>query len=108
MLELLSDREEPASAIKHLRKVERKSLALYGFGAKGLTLWSPSEESIRASSTAMTKTDAYCLRLLPNRRLGPFHRLRDFHHRCPCFRMALELSQRDRQLESAMGAKRRR
>src|ERR1700677_1455050 len=49
--------------------------------------------SRRASSTAMTKTDADCLRLLPNRRLGPFHRLRDLHHRCPCFRMGFELSQ---------------
>ncbi len=25
----------------------------------------------------MTETDADCLRLMPNRRLGPFHRLRD-------------------------------
>jgi hypothetical protein len=47
----------------------------------------------RASLTAMTKTDADCLRLLPNRRLGSFHRLRDLRHRCPCFRMGLELSQ---------------
>ena len=50
---------------------------------------SPSEELIRASSTAMTKTDADCLRLLPNRRLGPFHRLRDLHHRRSCFRNEL-------------------
>jgi hypothetical protein len=37
--------------------------------------------------------DADCLRLLPNRRLGPFHRLRDLHHRRSCFRMSFELSQ---------------
>jgi impB/mucB/samB family C-terminal domain len=49
--------------------------------------------SRRAPSTAMTKTDADCLRLLPDRRLGSFHRLRDLDHRCPCFRMGLELSQ---------------
>ena len=41
----------------------------------------------------MTKTDADCLRLLPDRRLGSFHRLRDLHHRCPCFRMGFELPQ---------------
>ena len=49
--------------------------------------------SRRASSTAMTKTDADCLRLLPDRPLGSFHRLRDLHHRCPCFRMGFELPQ---------------
>ena len=41
----------------------------------------------------MTKTDADCLRLLPDRPLGSFHRLRDLHHRCPCFRMGFELPQ---------------
>jgi DNA polymerase-4 len=38
----------------------------------------------------MAKTDADCLRLLPDRRLGSFHRLRDLHHGCPCFRMGFE------------------
>ena len=41
----------------------------------------------------MTKTDADCLRLLPDRRLGSFHRLRDLHHGCPCLRMGFEFSQ---------------
>jgi hypothetical protein len=41
----------------------------------------------------MTKPDADCLRLLPDRRLGSFHRLRDLHHGCPCFRMGFELPQ---------------
>src|ERR1700729_3834073 len=35
----------------------------------------------------MTKPDADCLRLLPDRRLGSLHRLRDLNHRCPRFRM---------------------
>ena len=35
-MELLSDREEPAGVIKHLRKVERKNLALYGFAGERL------------------------------------------------------------------------
>ena len=48
---------------------------------------------VRQVSTAMTKTYADCLRLLPDRRLGSFHRLRDLHHRCPRFRMGFELSQ---------------
>ena len=39
----------------------------------------------------MTKPDADCLRLLPDRRLGSLHRLRDLNHRCPCFRMGFEL-----------------
>ena len=39
----------------------------------------------------MTKTDADCLRLLPDRRLGSLHRLRDRDHRCPRFRMGFEL-----------------
>ncbi len=41
----------------------------------------------------MTKTEADCLRLLPDRPLGSFHRLRDLHHRRPCFRMGFELPQ---------------
>jgi hypothetical protein len=41
----------------------------------------------------MTKTDADCLRLLPDRRLGSFHRLRDLHHGCLRFRMGFELPQ---------------
>jgi hypothetical protein len=41
----------------------------------------------------MTKTDADCLRLLPDRRLGSLHRLRDLNHRCPRFRMGFELPQ---------------
>ena len=41
----------------------------------------------------MTKTNADCLRFLPDRRLGSFHRLRDLHHGCPCFRMGFELPQ---------------
>ena len=41
----------------------------------------------------MTKTYADCVRLLPDRRLGSFHRLRDPHHRCPSFRMGFELAQ---------------
>ena len=41
----------------------------------------------------MTKTDADCLRLLPDRRLGSLHRLRDLHHRRPRFRMGFELPQ---------------
>jgi hypothetical protein len=41
----------------------------------------------------MTKTDADCLRLLPDRPLGPFQLLRDLNHRCPCFRMGFELPQ---------------
>ena len=39
----------------------------------------------------MTKTDADCLRLLPDLRLGSLHRLRDLHHRCPRFRTGFEL-----------------
>ena len=39
----------------------------------------------------MTKTDADRLRLLPDRRLGSLHRLRDLNHRCPRFRMGFEL-----------------
>ena len=39
----------------------------------------------------MTKTDADCLRLLPDRRRGSLHRLRDLYNRCPCFRMGFEL-----------------
>src|SRR4029077_10203213 len=39
----------------------------------------------------MTKADAHCLRLLPHRRLGSLHRLRDLHHRRPRFRMGFEL-----------------
>ena len=46
-----------------------------------------------AGSTAMTKTYADCVRLLPDRRLGSFHRLRDIDHRCPRFRMGFELQQ---------------
>src|SRR5580698_5599974 len=38
----------------------------------------------------MTKTYADCLRLLPDRRLGSLHRLRDRDHRCPRFRMGFE------------------
>jgi putative hydrolase of the HAD superfamily len=38
LVELLSDREAPAGVIKHLREVEHKNLALYGFGAKGFRL----------------------------------------------------------------------
>jgi hypothetical protein len=54
----------------------------------------PSEESIRrGTSAAMNKTNADCLRLLRDRRLGSFHRLRDLHHGCPCFRMGFELPQ---------------
>ena len=49
--------------------------------------------SRRASSTTMTKTEADCLRLFPDRRLGSFHRLRDLHHRCPRFRVGLKLPQ---------------
>ena len=49
--------------------------------------------SRRGSLTAMTKTDADCLRLLPDRPLGSFHRLRHLNHRCPCFRMGFELPQ---------------
>ena len=41
----------------------------------------------------MTKTDADCFRLLPDRRLGSFHRLRDIDHRGPRFRMGFELPQ---------------
>jgi hypothetical protein len=41
----------------------------------------------------MTKTDADCLRLLPDRRLGSFYRLGDLHDGCPCFRMGFELPQ---------------
>jgi hypothetical protein len=41
----------------------------------------------------MTKSDADCLRLLPDRRVGSFHRFRDLHHGCPCFRMGFELPQ---------------
>ena len=41
----------------------------------------------------MTKPDADCLRLLPDRRLGSLHRLRDLNHRCPRFRMGFELPQ---------------
>ena len=41
----------------------------------------------------MTKTDADCLLLLPDRRLGSFHRLRDMDHRRPRFRMGFELPQ---------------
>ena len=47
----------------------------------------------RQVSTAMTKTDADRLRLLPDRRLGSFHRLRDMDHRRPRFRMDFELPQ---------------
>jgi hypothetical protein len=48
---------------------------------------------VRQVSTAMTETDADCLRLLPNRRLGSFHRFRDLDHRGPRFRMGFELPQ---------------
>ena len=48
---------------------------------------------MRQVSTAMTKTDADCLRLLPDSRLGSFHRLSDRDHRCPRFRMGFELPQ---------------
>jgi hypothetical protein len=41
----------------------------------------------------MTETEADCLRLLPDRRLGSFHRLRDLHHGSLCFRMGFELPQ---------------
>ena len=41
----------------------------------------------------MTKTDADCFRLLPDRRLGSFHRLRDIDDRGPRFRMGFELPQ---------------
>jgi hypothetical protein len=41
----------------------------------------------------MTETEADCLCLLPDRRLGSFHRLRDLHHGCPCFRVGLKLPQ---------------
>ena len=44
---------------------------------------------VRQVSTAMTKTDADCFRLLPDRRLGSFHCLRDIDHRGPRFRMGL-------------------
>src|SRR5580704_15567410 len=58
------------------------------------TTGSPRERrSRRASSTAMTKTDADCLRLLSDCRLGSFHRLRDLNQTCPCFRMGFEFSQ---------------
>ena len=39
----------------------------------------------------MTKTDADCLRLLPDRRFGSLHRLRDLHDGRPRFRMGFEL-----------------
>jgi hypothetical protein len=39
----------------------------------------------------MTKTNADCLRLLPDRRFGSFHRLRDFHYRRLHLRMGFEL-----------------
>ena len=42
-------------------------------------------------STAMTETNADCLRLLPDRRFGSFHRLRDFHYRRLHLRMGFEL-----------------
>ena len=48
---------------------------------------------VRQVSTAMTKTDADCFRLLPDRRLGSFHRLRDFDDRGPRSRMGFELPQ---------------
>ena len=38
----------------------------------------------------MTKTDADCLRLLPDRRFGSLHRLRDLHDGRPRFRMGFE------------------
>jgi putative hydrolase of the HAD superfamily len=38
LTQLLSDHEAPAGVIRNLREVERKNLALYGFGAKGFTL----------------------------------------------------------------------
>jgi len=41
----------------------------------------------------MAKTNADCLRFLPDRRLGSSHRLRHLDHRCPCFRMGFELPQ---------------
>ena len=41
----------------------------------------------------MTKTDADCLRLLPDRRLGSLHRLRDLNRMCSCFRVGLKLPQ---------------
>ena len=42
----------------------------------------------------MTKTDADCLRLLPDRRLGSFHRLRDLHDRCQSSRQRTRTFQR--------------
>jgi hypothetical protein len=48
---------------------------------------------MRQVSRAMTKTDADGFRLLPDRRLGSFHRLRDIDHRGPRFRMGFELPQ---------------
>jgi hypothetical protein len=41
----------------------------------------------------MAKTDADRLRLLPDRRLGSFHCLRDLDRSCPCFRMDFESPQ---------------
>jgi hypothetical protein len=43
--------------------------------------------------STMTKTNADCLRLLPDRRFGSFHRLRDFHYRRLHLRMGFELPQ---------------
>ena len=48
---------------------------------------------VRQVSTAMTKADADCVRLLPDGRLGSFHRLRDLDHSRPLFRMGFELPQ---------------
>jgi hypothetical protein len=50
--------------------------------------------SRRASSTTMTETEADCLRLLPDRRLGSFHRLRDLHHGCQSSRQRTRTFQR--------------
>ena len=68
------------------------SLALLSGGDSRLRVRLPQKNrSKQAFSTAMTKTDADCLRLLPDRRLGSLHRLRDLHHRCPRFRVGFEL-----------------
>jgi hypothetical protein len=42
----------------------------------------------------MTKTNADCLRLLPDRRLGSFHRLSDLHHGCQSSRQRTRTFQR--------------
>jgi len=47
----------------------------------------------RQVSASMSETDPDRLGLLPDRRLGSFHRLRDLHYRSPRFRVRLEVTQ---------------